>query len=80
VVFEILDKFSTWDFRSSIFFNIRPGDYVLADIDGVIVIPQEIIEDVITRTEEVASKETVVRSGLQKGEKIEDLFEKYKVL
>lgn len=60
--------------------DIRPGDYVLGDIDGVIVIPQEIIEDVITRTEEVASKETVVRSELQKGGKIEDLFEKYKVL
>ena len=60
--------------------DIRPGDYVLGDIDGVIVIPQKIIEDVITRTEEVASKETVVRSELQKGGKIEDLFEKYKVL
>ena len=59
--------------------NIRPGDYVLADIDGVIVIPGEIIEDVITRAEDVTAKETVVRSGLQKGEKIDDLFEKYKV-
>lgn len=58
---------------------IRPGDYVLGDIDGIIVIPGEIIEDVITRAEEVTSKETVVRLGLQKGEKIEDLFERYKV-
>ena len=59
--------------------DIRPGDYVLGDIDGVMVIPGEIAEDVIVRAEDVTSKETVVRSGLQKGEKIEDLFEKYKV-
>ncbi len=58
---------------------VRPGDYILGDIDGVLIIPHEIVAEVVARTEDVTSKETVVRAGLQSGERIEDLFETYKV-
>ncbi|MBI4184641.1 MAG: RraA family protein [Proteobacteria bacterium] len=59
---------------------VRPGDYLLGDIDGVLVIPAEIVEEVVSRTEDVARRETVVRKALQRGGRIDELFARYKVL
>jgi len=46
---------------------IRSGDYVLADFDGVVIIPQEIAEDVISEVEKVMSVENKVRSAILDG-------------
>jgi regulator of RNase E activity RraA len=59
--------------------DITPGDYVLGDIDGVLVLPAAIVEKVITTAEEVCRKETIVREELQKGGSIRTLFDKYRV-
>jgi 4-hydroxy-4-methyl-2-oxoglutarate aldolase len=44
--------------------TIRTGDYLLADRDGVVVIPQAIAEEAITRTEEVVATESDMRRAL----------------
>ena len=59
--------------------TIQPGDYVLGDIDGVLIIPQAIIQEVVEQTVAVATKEDVVRASLQDGGNIRELFEEYKV-
>ena len=59
--------------------TIEPGDYVLGDIDGVLIIPQAIIQEVVEQTVAVATKEDVVRASLQDGGNIRELFEEYKV-
>jgi 4-hydroxy-4-methyl-2-oxoglutarate aldolase len=59
--------------------TVRPGDYLLGDIDGVVVIPVKIVEVVLTKAEEVTRKETVVRKSLQKGGSIRELFERHRV-
>ncbi|MBM3479985.1 MAG: RraA family protein [Alphaproteobacteria bacterium] len=59
--------------------DIHPGDYVLGDVDGVLVLPAAIVERVVAMTEEVKRKETIVRGELQKGGSIRTLFEEYKV-
>ncbi len=59
--------------------DITPGDYVLGDIDGVLVLPAAIVEKVITTAEEVCRKETIVREELQKGGSIRTLFDTYRV-
>ena len=46
---------------------IRTGDYVLADIDGVVIIPVEIVEEVVTEVEEVISAEDKVRAAILSG-------------
>jgi len=46
---------------------IRPGDLILGDRDGVVVIPQEIAEEVIARAEEVVHTENEVRNAILQG-------------
>ena len=44
--------------------TIRTGDYLLGDRDGVVVIPQAVAEEAITRTEEVVATESDMRRAL----------------
>lgn len=59
--------------------TVMPKDYILGDIDGVLVIPQAIVADVVATAETVRDKETIVRSQLQQGGSIRELFDKYRV-
>ncbi len=58
---------------------MRPGDFVLGDIDGLLIIPAAVVEQVIERAEDVKAKESVVRDRLQHGGDIRALFERYRV-
>lgn len=58
---------------------VRPGDFILGDFDGVIVIPYEIAEDVIAKAEERARKEDAVREAFRRGEPIAEVVYKYGV-
>jgi 4-hydroxy-4-methyl-2-oxoglutarate aldolase len=46
---------------------IRPGDMVVADNDGVLVIPQEIAEEILIETERRVLEEAQTRKLLKKG-------------
>jgi regulator of RNase E activity RraA len=46
---------------------IRSGDYVVADFDGVVVIPAEIAADVVTEVEAVMATENKVRTAIRQG-------------
>lgn len=47
--------------------SIATGDYLLGDRDGVVVIPQAIVEEVVTRTETVVATESDMRRALLDG-------------
>jgi regulator of RNase E activity RraA len=47
--------------------DVHPGDYVLADRDGAVVIPGAMAADVVARTEEVMGTENKVRSAIMRG-------------
>jgi 4-hydroxy-4-methyl-2-oxoglutarate aldolase len=47
--------------------TISAGDYLLGDRDGVVVIPQSIAEEVVTRTEAVVATESDMRRALLAG-------------
>jgi len=47
--------------------SIRTGDYLMADGDGALVIPQEIIEEVTVKVEEVLQTENKVRTAILEG-------------
>lgn len=47
--------------------NITTGDYVLADRDGIIIIPKTIIAEVLEQTEEVLKTENLVRKAILSG-------------
>jgi len=44
--------------------TIATGDYLLGDRDGVVVVPRALIEEVVTRTEEVVATESDMRRAL----------------
>jgi 4-hydroxy-4-methyl-2-oxoglutarate aldolase len=56
---------------------IHSGDYVLADRDGIIIIPQPIVEDVVTETEEVLRTENLVRKAILQGVDPVDAYLRY---
>ena len=54
--------------------TIRPGDYIFGDIDGVVVIPKEVYEAVVTTALETIKKEDEVRSRLQNGSSLQQAY------
>ncbi|MOA67006.1 hypothetical protein D3C78_1939770 [compost metagenome] len=47
---------------------IHPGDYILGDEDGVVVIPKAHAEEVISRSEVAMNTESLVRKAILGGE------------
>ncbi len=47
--------------------TIHSGDYVLADIDGVVIIPEALAEEVVAETEAVAATENQMRDAILSG-------------
>ena len=57
--------------------TISTGDFLLADRDGVVIVPRAIAEDVVTRTEEVVSTESDMRRALVGGMDPVDAYNTY---
>jgi 4-hydroxy-4-methyl-2-oxoglutarate aldolase len=60
--------------------EVRPGDCVLGDYDGIVIIPAEIVEDLIRLANEKASIEDKVRTALMNGESVKAVHAKYGVM
>ena len=54
--------------------EIRPGDYVAADIDGVVVIPGEIYADVMDEVAGILSKEQQVLDKIDAGVSLAEAY------
>jgi regulator of RNase E activity RraA len=59
---------------------INPGDLVFADIDGVLIIPKELEEEVITKALEKAKGEKVVRKAIENGMSATEAFATFGIL
>jgi len=57
--------------------TISTGDYVLGDRDGVVVIPRELAEEVVAKTEQVVATESDMRRALIGGMDPVDAYHKY---
>jgi len=55
---------------------IKPGDIVLGDIDGVLVVPRDIAFDVLLRAEEIVKNEKEIFSWVAEGQSIHEITEK----
>jgi 4-hydroxy-4-methyl-2-oxoglutarate aldolase len=60
--------------------RIEPGDMVMIDMDGMVVIPSERAEDVINLALEKVEKEDTTRQELLKGRLLGDVYREYGVL
>lgn len=56
--------------------DIKPGDVVLGDIDGVLVVPRAIAYDVLLRAEEIKANEKKIFGWVAEGQSIHQITEK----
>jgi 4-hydroxy-4-methyl-2-oxoglutarate aldolase len=60
--------------------DVSPGDLVLADLDGVVVVPAVAADDLLTEAEAKRSKEHVARDLLADGASVADVYARHQVL
>ena len=60
--------------------RVNPGDLVFGDLDGVLIVPKELEEEVITRALEKVRGEKVVRKEIENGMSATEAFKKYGIL
>lgn len=71
------------DFRCTIEIGqvtIHDGDLVFGDVDGVLIVPKEIVEEVIEKALEKAAGEKLVRKAIEGGMSATDAFAKFGIL
>jgi len=54
---------------------IKPGDVVLGDIDGVVVVPRDIAYDVLVRAEEIKANEKQIFGWVAEGKTVNEITE-----
>ena len=59
---------------------VAPGDLIVGDADGVIVVPQAIEDEALRRAFAKVAGENTTRDELAAGAKLADVFAKYRVL
>jgi regulator of RNase E activity RraA len=58
---------------------VRPGDYVVGDADGVVIVPAELAVEVLEAVESLAVAETNMRQELLEGGTFSEVFDRYQV-
>lgn len=53
---------------------VKPGDVIIADEVGVVVVPQERAYEILQKAKEVAMKEKRYKEGIKKGQTLSELF------
>lgn len=56
--------------------TMKPGDIILGDIDGVLVVPRKIAYEVLLRAEEILENEKKIFGWVKQGDTIQDITKK----
>jgi 4-hydroxy-4-methyl-2-oxoglutarate aldolase len=60
--------------------TIQPGDLIIGDLDGVVLVPKSVEAEVVSRSLEKARAEKVVRKEIESGMSSTEVFKKHGVL
>lgn len=60
--------------------RVCPGDLVFGDVDGLVVVPREVEQEVLRRALEKVNGENASRDALQRGEKLAEVFGRLGIL
>ncbi|RKN77003.1 RraA family protein [Ulvibacterium marinum] len=55
---------------------VKPGDIVLGDVDGVLVVPRDVAYDVLIRAEEIKENEKKIFGWVREGQSVKDITDK----
>jgi 4-hydroxy-4-methyl-2-oxoglutarate aldolase len=56
--------------------DIKPGDVIMGDVDGVLVVPRAIAFDVLMRAEEIKANENKIFGWVAEGQSVEEITKK----
>jgi 4-hydroxy-4-methyl-2-oxoglutarate aldolase len=59
---------------------VTPGDFVFADVDGVVMVPQQLAAEAFARALEKVTGENRVRAELEQGRSVREVFAEYGIL
>jgi 4-hydroxy-4-methyl-2-oxoglutarate aldolase len=62
---------------TSSYVQIRPGDFILGDEDGAIVIPADMVEQVLEEAEKLTAKEVAIRRELSSGLSLAEALQRF---
>jgi 4-hydroxy-4-methyl-2-oxoglutarate aldolase len=57
--------------------SVYPGDYVFGDMDGVVVIPQRLTEEIVVEAERAVQREKKMRQALRKGMPLHEVNKRF---
>jgi regulator of RNase E activity RraA len=57
--------------------TVHPGDLVVANLDGVVVAPKDVAEEVVQKALDVVNRETMTRDELGRGAGLSQVYRKY---
>jgi 4-hydroxy-4-methyl-2-oxoglutarate aldolase len=60
--------------------TVHPGDWIVGDIMGVVVIPADMVDDVLEMAEAKDEGESTVRDELLRGDSIGEVFDRHGIL
>lgn len=60
--------------------KVRPGDVVFGDFDGIVVIPIDILSDVVAEAVQKVESENLTRDMLREGHLLREVYDTYGVL
>ena len=60
--------------------HCQPGDLVIADVDGVVIVPQAVEREALQRAWEKVHAESVTRDAIKRGMLATEAYKKYGVL
>lgn len=56
--------------------TIKPGDIVVGDIDGIVIVPRDIAYDVLIRAEEIFENEKTIFGWVKEGQTVDEIVKK----
>ena len=57
--------------------RVDPGDWIVAEADGVIVVPQKIAMEALVKSEKLEAEEQGVREDVAAGMSFDDAYKKW---
>jgi regulator of RNase E activity RraA len=57
---------------------IHPGDYIVADLDGVVCIPQALVQRVLEHASQLVARDEKVKADIRAGRSVQDAFREHR--
>ena len=57
---------------------VRPGDYIIADLNGVVCIPEALVEDALRAVPRIVEADKKCADGIKHGRTVEEVFREFR--